>query len=201
MFRAAPGRGRAPGCLHPHPCGAQGTRGGAPACATSCGAMTSLLLVSLPVVVALGIFAAPWLVHLFAAKFAADPREVRPDGAPHQRLMFPYLGLISLAALAQGVLNASGQVPASSRDAHRPQPLHRGRDRHRGAAPAADRSGWRSASWPVGSRSSRCSGRCAGAWGCPMAARAGLAHERRGAAGAGRRWRLPLPLSGSTRSP
>jgi len=78
-------------------------------------AMTSLLLVLLPVVVALGIFASPWLVHLFAAKFASDPPKFDLT-VRLTRMMFPYLGLISLAALAQGVLNASDRflLPAAT---------------------------------------------------------------------------------------
>ncbi len=78
-------------------------------------AMTSALLLALPLIVALGIVAAPWLVHLFAAKFAADPAKFALT-VRLTRLMFPYLGLISLAALAQGVLNASDRflLPAAT---------------------------------------------------------------------------------------
>jgi putative peptidoglycan lipid II flippase len=78
-------------------------------------AMTSLLLLGLPVIVALGILSAPWLVQLFAAKFAADPAKFALT-VRLTRLMFPYLGLISLAALAQGVLNASDRflLPAAT---------------------------------------------------------------------------------------
>jgi putative peptidoglycan lipid II flippase len=78
-------------------------------------AMTSLLLISLPVIVALGILTAPWLVHLFAAKFAADPEKFAL-AVRLTRLMFPYLGLISLAALAQGILNTSDRfiLPAAT---------------------------------------------------------------------------------------
>ncbi len=78
-------------------------------------AMTSLLLLALPLIVATGILAAPWLVHLFAAKFAANPEKFALT-VRLTRLMFPYLGLISLAALAQGVLNASDRflVPAAT---------------------------------------------------------------------------------------
>jgi putative peptidoglycan lipid II flippase len=78
-------------------------------------AMTSVLMLALPVVVALGILAAPWLVHLFAAKFATDPAKFALT-VRLTRLMFPYLALISLAALAQGVLNASDRflLPAAT---------------------------------------------------------------------------------------
>ena len=79
------------------------------------GAMTSLLLLALPVIVAVGVLAAPWLVHVFAAKFAANPEKLALT-VRLTRLMFPYLGLISLAALAQGVLNASDRflLPAAT---------------------------------------------------------------------------------------
>jgi len=78
-------------------------------------AMTSLLLLALPLIVVAGIVAAPWLVDLFAARFAATPGKLELT-VWLTRLMFPYLGLISLAALAQGVLNASGRflLPAST---------------------------------------------------------------------------------------
>ncbi len=78
-------------------------------------AMTSVLLLALPFIVALGIVAAPWLVHLFAARFAADPAKFALT-VKLTRLMFPYLGLVSLAALSQGVLNASDRflLPAAS---------------------------------------------------------------------------------------
>lgn len=79
------------------------------------GAMTSALLVVLPVVVAAGVLAAPLLVKLLAPAFAANPGKFRLT-VTLTRLMFPYLGLISLAALAQGVLNASGRflLPAAT---------------------------------------------------------------------------------------
>jgi putative peptidoglycan lipid II flippase len=78
-------------------------------------AMTSTLLLILPVVVALGVFLAPWLVRLLAEEFTQQPAKF--DLAVRlTRVMFPYLGLISLAALAQGVLNASDRflLPAAT---------------------------------------------------------------------------------------
>jgi putative peptidoglycan lipid II flippase len=49
--------------------------------------------------VAIGIFAAPWLVHIFGI--------VEYDETVFlTRVMFPFLGLISLAALFQGILNS-----------------------------------------------------------------------------------------------
>lgn len=78
-------------------------------------AMTSALLLALPVVVAAGIAAAPLLVRLLAPAFAAEPGKFDLT-VRLTRLMFPYLGLISLAALAQGVLNASERflLPAAT---------------------------------------------------------------------------------------
>jgi putative peptidoglycan lipid II flippase len=77
-------------------------------------AMTSALLIALPIIVAVGIAAAPLLVTMVAAAFARDPAEFAL-AVKLTRLMFPYLGLVSLAALAQGVLNASDRflLPAA----------------------------------------------------------------------------------------
>ncbi|OYW05061.1 MAG: murein biosynthesis integral membrane protein MurJ [Acidobacteria bacterium 37-71-11] len=78
-------------------------------------AMTSVLLIALPVIVALGILAAPLLVTMVAAAFARDPAQFEL-AVKLTRIMFPYLGLVSLAALAQGVLNASDRflLPAAA---------------------------------------------------------------------------------------
>lgn len=78
-------------------------------------AMVSSLLVVLPAVVAVGVLGAPWLVRIFAVGFLRDA-ETYALAVTLTRLMFPYLGLISLAALAQGVLNANGRfiLPAAT---------------------------------------------------------------------------------------
>jgi len=78
-------------------------------------AMTSAKLIGVPVVIALGVLAAPWLVRVFAVGFVDRPETFRL-AVRFTRLMFPYLGMISLAALAQGVLNASGKflLPAAT---------------------------------------------------------------------------------------
>jgi len=78
-------------------------------------AMTSVLLIALPVIVALGIVAAPLLVTMVAAAFARDPAQFEL-AVKLTRIMFPFLGLVSLAALAQGVLNASDRflLPAAA---------------------------------------------------------------------------------------
>ncbi len=79
------------------------------------GAMVSVLLLVLPVLVLGGILAAPALVHLFASRFADDPAKFALT-VRLTRLMFPYLALISVAALAQGVLNSAGRflLPAAT---------------------------------------------------------------------------------------
>ncbi len=77
------------------------------------GAMVSMLLLILPVLVTGGVLAAPALVHLFAAAFADDPAKFAL-AVRLTRLMFPYLALISLAALAQGVLNSAGRFLLSA---------------------------------------------------------------------------------------
>lgn len=78
-------------------------------------AMTSTLLLALPVVVGIGVIAARPLVTLFTPGLARSP-EGFALAVRFTRLMFPYLGLISLAALAQGVLNASDRflLPAAT---------------------------------------------------------------------------------------
>lgn len=76
-------------------------------------AMTALMLLTLPVIVALCILAAPAFVHLFAASFAKSATKFDLT-VFLARLMFPYLALISLAALAQGVLNASDRFLISA---------------------------------------------------------------------------------------
>jgi putative peptidoglycan lipid II flippase len=77
-------------------------------------AMTAALLLTLPVIVGLGVLAAPVLVRLFAPGFSGSG--TLDLAVRFTRQMFPYLGLISLAGLAQGVLNASGRflLPAAT---------------------------------------------------------------------------------------
>lgn len=67
-------------------------------------AMLASLTVILAMVVGVGILASPWLVRLFAEGFTQHPGQVEL-AVWMNRLMFPYLALISLAALCQGVLN------------------------------------------------------------------------------------------------
>ena len=56
-------------------------------------------------VVAAGILASPWLVRLYAEGFSATPGKLETTVLMN-RIMFPYLLLISLAALLQAVLNS-----------------------------------------------------------------------------------------------
>ncbi|MGE5236612.1 MAG: murein biosynthesis integral membrane protein MurJ [Acidobacteriota bacterium] len=78
-------------------------------------AMTSVLLMALPLLVGIGVIAARPLVGLFVPGLVRDP-EGYALAVRLTRLMFPYLGLISLAALGQGVLNASDRflLPAAT---------------------------------------------------------------------------------------
>jgi putative peptidoglycan lipid II flippase len=78
-------------------------------------AMTGALVAALPVLVAAGMLAAPWLVRLFAPGLLLEGGDF-DLAVRFTRQMFPYLAFISLAALAQGVLNASGRfyVPAGT---------------------------------------------------------------------------------------
>lgn len=68
------------------------------------GLLAVLLLVAGGVVAA-GVVASPWLVRLFAAGFADVPGKLETTVFMN-RIMFPYLLLISLAALFQAVLNS-----------------------------------------------------------------------------------------------
>lgn len=79
------------------------------------GATVSLLLLALPLVVVVGVMAAPALVRLIAASFEVEPEKLALT-IRLTRIMFPYLALISLAALAQGVLNTAGRflLPAAT---------------------------------------------------------------------------------------
>jgi len=67
--------------------------------------LLAVLLLVVGAVVAVGIVASPWLVRLFAAGFAEVPGKLGTTVLMN-RIMFPYLLLISLAALLQAVLNS-----------------------------------------------------------------------------------------------
>jgi len=67
--------------------------------------LTAALLLATSVVVGLGIAFSPWLVRLYAPGFVGDAATLHA-AVLMNRLMFPYLALVSLAALLQGVLNS-----------------------------------------------------------------------------------------------
>lgn len=73
------------------------------------------LLVVVGGVVLVGIFAAPWIVGWIAPGFAETPGKMELTVAL-TRLMFPFLLLVALAALAMGMLNARERfgVPAAA---------------------------------------------------------------------------------------
>lgn len=68
-------------------------------------ATLGMLLIFLTVLTALGVLFAPQLVYAFASGFASDPTKMQVAGEL-TRVMFPYVFLISLVALAMGILNA-----------------------------------------------------------------------------------------------
>ena len=67
--------------------------------------VTAALLLALAIVIGFGILASPWLVRLYAQGFAEQPGKLALT-VWMNRLMFSYLGFISLAALCQAVLNS-----------------------------------------------------------------------------------------------
>ena len=69
-----------------------------------CG-LLAVLLVILATIVGLGMVFAPLLVRLFAQGYAEVPGKLEVT-VLMTRVMFPYLGFISVAALLQGVLNS-----------------------------------------------------------------------------------------------
>lgn len=73
------------------------------------------LLVVVGGVVLLGVIAAPWVVALIAPGFADIPGKTELT-VELTRVMFPFLLLVALAAVAMGMLNARGRfgVPASA---------------------------------------------------------------------------------------
>ena len=70
-------------------------------------------LIVLGAVAALGMVFAPWLVRVIAPGFAADAAQWEL-ASRLTRVMFPYLVLVGLAALAMGTLQAHGRFFASA---------------------------------------------------------------------------------------
>ncbi|MDR1275323.1 MAG: murein biosynthesis integral membrane protein MurJ [Candidatus Accumulibacter sp.] len=75
--------------------------------------VTTLLFFALVAVTALGVAAAPFLIHVSSPGFAADATKFELT-VELTRLTFPYILFISLTALAGGILNTWGRfaVPA-----------------------------------------------------------------------------------------
>ncbi|MBM3385492.1 MAG: murein biosynthesis integral membrane protein MurJ, partial [Betaproteobacteria bacterium] len=75
--------------------------------------VATVLLLALLATAALGVIAAPFIVHLTAPGFAAEPGKFALAVAM-LRITFPYIVFISLVALAAGVLNTWSRfaVPA-----------------------------------------------------------------------------------------
>ncbi|HTS19436.1 MAG TPA: murein biosynthesis integral membrane protein MurJ [Verrucomicrobiae bacterium] len=73
------------------------------------------LIVVLGVITVVGIVISPWLVRIIAPGFAATPGKVELT-TTLTRIMFPFLLMVALAALAMGMLNAKHRfgVPASA---------------------------------------------------------------------------------------
>ncbi|NEZ03408.1 murein biosynthesis integral membrane protein MurJ [Wenzhouxiangella sp. XN201] len=66
------------------------------------------LMAVLLVITAIGMFAAPWVVTLFAPGFRDDPEQFQL-AADMLRITFPYLLFIALTALSGGILNTLGR--------------------------------------------------------------------------------------------
>ncbi len=78
-------------------------------------ALATILLIALTVFTLLGMLFMPWLLYLFAPGFADEPGRWSMS-LELARWMFPYLAMISLAALSWAVLNTYKHfaVPAAS---------------------------------------------------------------------------------------
>jgi putative peptidoglycan lipid II flippase len=76
-------------------------------------AVLGVALVVLVLVTALGMLTAPWLVRVIAPGFAVDESQWRL-ATLLTRVMFPYLLLVGLSALAMGALQAHGRFFAAA---------------------------------------------------------------------------------------
>ncbi len=77
------------------------------------GVLLSVALLTLAAVAALGAAAAPWILPVIAPGFTGDPAQIALT-VLLTRVMFPYIVLVGLAALAMGVLNSQGRFFASA---------------------------------------------------------------------------------------
>ena len=71
-------------------------------------AVVAMALIVLGVVTVIGVAGAPWLVRIIAPGFGDEPGQLAL-AVLLTRVMFPYLLLVGLAALAMGLLNAEGR--------------------------------------------------------------------------------------------
>jgi len=76
-------------------------------------AVLGLALVALTVTTALGILGAPYILEAIAPGFMGDPAQAAL-AVVLTRIMFPYLLLVGLAAMATGVLNSQGRFFAGA---------------------------------------------------------------------------------------
>jgi putative peptidoglycan lipid II flippase len=76
-------------------------------------AVGAAALLALAVATVLGIAAAPWLLRVIAPGFTDDPGQMRV-AVLLTRVMFPYLFLVGLAALAMAALHAHGRFFAAA---------------------------------------------------------------------------------------
>lgn len=76
-------------------------------------AVLAAALLALSVATAAGLVAAPWILRVIAPGFLGDPGQASLT-VLLTRVMFPYLFLVGLAALAMGVLNAHGRFFAAA---------------------------------------------------------------------------------------
>jgi len=65
--------------------------------------MISLIVVAMSVISLIGVIAAPWIMQLMASGFDEEERAFATLLA---RIMFPFIGIVSLSALVMGVLNS-----------------------------------------------------------------------------------------------
>lgn len=79
------------------------------------------LAVVLSVICLIGILASPWIVDLITHNYLGDPAHYYPPekaalATVLMQIMFPFILLVALAALAMGVLNTKGKfgIPASA---------------------------------------------------------------------------------------
>ena len=81
--------------------------------------MATLAVVTLSTITVLGILTAPWLVALLAPGF--DPEKAALT-ATLTRIMYPFILLVSLAALVMGMLNARNVFGVPAMASSQPAP-------------------------------------------------------------------------------